>query len=127
MAMLSGAALSAMIAVLAPWIIRTVFGSGFADSASILRVFALMFPLAVFTEVVRMHILVPHLKDRQVTAISLTGALLHMAGTIWLTNRYGAIGAAWSRVGVEVFMASLGAYFIYREGLLQKVWPSASA
>jgi O-antigen/teichoic acid export membrane protein len=124
LAMVSGGALSAMIIGLAPWIINTVFGAGFSGSIDILRVFALMFPLAVFTEVVRMHILVPHLKDKQVTAISLTGALLHIVGTLWLSAQYGAIGAAWSRVGVEVFMATLSTYFIHRAGLLQRVWPS---
>jgi PST family polysaccharide transporter len=94
-----------------------ILGPEFGPSVRMLRILAVMFPFAAFSQVVTGYVLVPLRFDRFVTASSLVGALVTVALTVGLGRAFEGEGVAWARVVGAVSMCVLLVYVVWRERL----------
>lgn len=107
-ALFAGAALAggAGLALAAPLIITTVFGSGFTGSIPLLRTLALLLPLNVLGVALSTQWLLPRGLDRWVTTVLLCASVLNAVLVVVGTELLGLGAAAWAIVAVELFIVA---------------------
>jgi len=104
------------LALLAPLLVKVVFGPSYAEAGSILRIhaWALLF---VFLGVARSRWLIAEDMVRFNMLITVLGALTNIAMNFILIPRFGGLGAAWAVVtsqAVSTYLSSL---------LSKRLWP----
>jgi PST family polysaccharide transporter len=101
---LSGAA----VLIMAPWLVRIVFGPGYESAVAPLRILALLLPLLATSSGVVMQRMLPAARDRVLVAVTLAAGVLNVALATVLVPRLGAVGMAVSVVVTEtVVMVSV--------------------
>jgi PST family polysaccharide transporter len=91
-------------AVFAPTIVQLVFGSRFEGAAPLLRIMALVVPLNVVGVILSTQWLLPHGRDRRVTAVLVIASVLNAGLVIGAAEASGLHAAAWAVVCVELFV-----------------------
>jgi PST family polysaccharide transporter len=105
--MLAGATVAAALAVLlAPEIIRLVFGPEFAPGAELLRIMAPILPISTVTTLAATWLMVRR-KDSSIMRITLIGGALNVALAVALVHVAGAPGMAASVLCAELAAMSL--------------------
>ena len=91
-------------------------GEGFADSASLLRVFAWLPLIVVLSNVFGVQTMLPLGMERSFKRILLLSAALDLALFFPAIQSFGAWGAAWVNVIVELFVVACMAMTLHRAG-----------
>lgn len=89
----------------APVLVRLLLGPGFEPAVAVLRVLALVPPLAAASNVLGIQWMLPLGLDRPFTRIVIGAGLLNLALAIWLAPSFGGRGMAWAVVAAEAFAA----------------------
>jgi O-antigen/teichoic acid export membrane protein len=105
-ALLSVAACAAAVAVLAPALVRLVFGPAFAPAAAPLRIL-LLGSVVVTSYHVDVNALAASGSISHAGLVASAGATVALAAGLLLIPSSGAVGAAWASVGAYVVMAGL--------------------
>ena len=92
------------VTLLAPWLIRLVFGPDYEQAEPVLRVLALVIPLIIVTDALAAQWLIPHGLDRPLSLTILAAACLAIGLALVVVPTYQAIGMAWVSVFVELFI-----------------------
>jgi PST family polysaccharide transporter len=95
-----------LVFLLAPLIIRTVYGPGFGEAAAVMRVMAPIMPISTVT-LVSMTWLMATRMDTRIMQITLAGGILNMALAPVLVHLAGARGMATSVLCAEVAVVTL--------------------
>ena len=104
------------LALLAPLIVKTVFGPSYAEAGSILRIYAWAL-LFVFLGVARSRWLIAEDMVRFNMIVTILGALTNIAMNFMLIPKFGGLGAAWAVVISQMVSA-------YLSNILSKrLWP----
>jgi len=111
-AMGTGGVLLGITAFLAaPVLVRLLLGPGFEPAVAVLRVLALIPPLAAVSNVLGIQWMLPLGLDRPFTRIVIWAGLLNVALAVWLAPSLGERGMAWAVVAAEAFAA--GGMWLY--------------
>ncbi|MEO8294942.1 MAG: flippase [Gemmatimonadota bacterium] len=101
--------------LLAPGIIRFVFGPGYERGIVALQVLIWTIPVAFYRNVPQMALIAAGRQDR-VLRITFASAMLNLALNIFIIPVYGMVGAAAATLGTEVVRTALALFFASREG-----------
>ncbi len=101
--------------LLAPGIIRFVFGPGYDPSTTALQVLIWTVPVAFYRNVPQMALIAAGRQDR-VLRITFVSAMLNLLLNILVIPRYGMVGAALATLGTESFRTLLALAFARAEG-----------
>jgi PST family polysaccharide transporter len=112
-----GVVSGAAIFALAPFIVDVLFGSGFDDAVGVMRVLALLLPLAALAGALSGLWLLPRGFDRVFVRITVLAAIANVVLVLVVGSAAGAIGAAWVLVGIELGVAASLAIAIHRRRL----------
>jgi polysaccharide transporter, PST family len=104
------------LVLLAPWLVRALFGTGYEASTAIFQVHIWAF-LFVSLGVARGKWLVAENMVRFSLITTLLGAATNVALNLWLIPRYGGLGAAWATLAAQAVAAYLSC------ALLPRLWP----
>jgi PST family polysaccharide transporter len=99
-----GAAIALALAVLAPVLTRTLYGPGYAEAVTVLRVEAVIPVLIAVGTVVGIHWALPLGLDREYNRLVLSAGALHVTLCLLVVPRLGATGMAWSSVVAETLV-----------------------
>ena len=102
---LGGVLLGIAAFLAAPVLVRLLLGPGFEPAAAVLRVLALVPPLAAISNVLGIQWMLPLGLDRPFTRIVIGAGLLNVALAVWLAPSLGGMGMAWAVVAAEAFAA----------------------
>ncbi len=114
---LGGALLGLVTFLAAPVLVRILLGPGFQPAVAVLRVLALVAPLAAAGNVLGIQWMLPLGLDRQFVRIVVCAGLLNVGLAVWLAPTLGAVGMAWAVVGAEA-AAAAGMWLFLRVGRL---------
>ena len=103
--------------VLAPLIIRLVYGAQFADAAGVLRVMSLLLPITTMSFAAGPWHTVKR-QDARIMKITLAGGILNVALAPLLVHLAGIDGMAFVRFCAEFAVLALAVTFAIRGGLL---------
>lgn len=92
---------------LAPLLVRLLLGTGYEASVELLRVLALILPMAALSGVMGLQWLVPLGLERWLNTITLSAGLLNLCLALILVPRLGPLGMAWSVVMTETVVVLL--------------------
>lgn len=95
----------------APVLVRLLLGPGFEPAVAVLRVLALIPPLAAVSNVLGIQWMLPLGLDRPFTRIIIGAGLLNVALAVWLAPSLGGMGMAWAVVAAEALVA--GGIWLY--------------
>jgi len=90
----------------APVLVRLLLGPGFEPAVAVLRVLALVPPLAAASNVLGIQWMLPLGLDRPFTRIVIWAGLLNLGLAVWLAPSLGERGMAWAVVAAEAFAAA---------------------
>jgi PST family polysaccharide transporter len=129
----SGAAMGALVFLLAPVLVRMILGIGFEPAVPILRALALLVPLVAFGNVFGIQWMLPMGMDRAFNTIILLAGAVNLSLALLLAPLYRDLGMAWAVVTAETFV-SVSMYLVlrsqklnplsYRSGHERKVTPA---
>jgi PST family polysaccharide transporter len=106
-----------VVEVIAPEIVQVLFGSGFGQAASLLRILAVCIPLEVCGSLLVLLWLVPHTLERRTLPFVFAAGLLNVMLVVGTTRLVGVSGAAWSLVAVETLTVVAWVLLIRRSGV----------
>lgn len=107
--------------LLAPGIIRVVFGPGYEPAVIALQILIWSIPVAFYRNVPQMGLISAGRQDR-VLRITFTSAMLNLLLNILVIPRYGMAGAAAATLATEVIRTGLALGFASREGFALPHW-----
>jgi polysaccharide transporter, PST family len=110
------ACITVSVYTLAPWVIGRFFGPGYAPAIPTLRVFALLPPMIIVSNVLGILTMLPLGMQRQFSRVVLSAALVDLVVFVPAAYFQGAIGAAWANVAVEAFVTMSMAITLHRCG-----------
>jgi O-antigen/teichoic acid export membrane protein len=102
--------LSAVVSLLAPWLVPLVLGARYEEAARIFGVHVWALP-GVCLVSLRSRFLVIEAGTRWIFSISLLTALFNFSANLILIPRHGGLGAAWATVGAWFFSAAVAPWF----------------
>jgi len=109
----SGLALTLLIYLSAPWLIRIIVGPEFAPAVPLLRILALMPALIAFGQAYGTQWMLPLGLDRSFNFVILMAGGIDIALALILAPRYADFGMAWVAVLTEGLIAA-GLYLVLR-------------
>jgi polysaccharide transporter, PST family len=115
-----GVVAAALLALLAPWVIRILLGPRYQPVVSVFRVIVLVLPLIALSNVLGTQWMLPFGMDRSFQRIALGAGVLNVSLALLMAPRFGAIGMAWSVVTAETFVTVAMAFALSRSG--QRFW-----
>ena len=98
--------LAVATALLAPFIVRLLFGPGYEAAAAALRIMCWSLPLTVITFKLSFDLVIRGRERLAATSMALT-LLIGGGLTAWLITRAGLAGAAWGLVGSEMAQVAI--------------------
>lgn len=101
--------------LLAPGLIRFVFGGGYEPSTTALQILIWTVPVAFYRNVPQMALIAAGRQDR-VLRITFISALLNLVLNVLVIPTYGMVGAAAATLGTEIFRTLFALAFARREG-----------
>jgi PST family polysaccharide transporter len=107
-----GLMLSLITFVLAPVIIKTVLGDGFASSVVILRVLSLLPLVQSIVTVLGTQIMLPLGKDKDFTKIVFGSAIINFALVVLFARALGGVGSAVALVSAESYVMFMMFIFV---------------
>jgi polysaccharide transporter, PST family len=107
---------AALMFVLAPVIIRLVYGAQFADATGVLRVMSLLLPITTMSFAAGTWLMVKR-QDARIMKITLAGGILNVALAPLLVHLAGINGMAVSVVCAEFAVLAMAVIFAIRRGL----------
>jgi polysaccharide transporter, PST family len=109
-----GFVLTAILFVMAPWIIRLLAGPSFAPAVPILRLYSILPFILSVTYSVGLQWLLPIGRDAVVTRIILGGGCLNLVLSFVLARHYGAMGMATSVLLSELYVCINLVWVVWR-------------
>ena len=110
--------------MLSPYLIPVIFGRGFDSSIRIMQIFALMFPFAAFSQVVKLCVLFPLRQDKLLAMSTMAGAMFNVLAILLLAAEFGAVGAAAARLLGEIATATILLVILVRQQLFGRILSS---
>lgn len=111
--------------VLAEPIIRVVAGPGYESAVSVLRILAMQLPITALSRSLGVQWMLPNHMDSQFRTIVLAACGANVLLAIWLMPAYGAMGAAWCLLIVEVGILAAMIVCLRHAGKTLKFRPNA--
>lgn len=99
------AVVSALLALLAPFLVTILLGAEFADAVPVLRVLSLLVFLIGCSSVLGLIIMLPFDLKREFNNCVLIGAVVGVGAAVPLSIEAGAFGLAWAAVAAEFAVA----------------------
>jgi PST family polysaccharide transporter len=112
-----GLVMAAALIVVAPLLVRVLFGDRFGPTVTILRTLALLIPAVAVASTLTGPWLLARGLDRVVTRTSIAAGAANVVLSLAVGSVAGIRGAAWVLVGIEVGVAASLAIAIQRRGL----------
>lgn len=94
----------AVLIATAPWVIRILLGPSYKPAVGVLRISALIVPLVAVKDILGMQWMLAFGMDRAFNRISLCAGVLNVFLAVFLSQRFGPQGTAWSVVLVQAFV-----------------------
>jgi PST family polysaccharide transporter len=113
-----GLGLGAVTFILAPWIVRVFLGKGFEPTIAVLRVLALLQPVAALNSMLGIQWMLPLRMDRVFNGIAISAGLLNVALCFLLSNLWAESGPAWAVLLAQSFALLLTLFILCRRGIL---------
>jgi polysaccharide transporter, PST family len=111
----SGACLIGIIVfATAPWAVQALFGPSFSEAAALLRIMAFLPLLIAVSNVLGIQTMLPFGMKRAFSRVLLASALLDLILFLPAAKWFGAAGAAWTNVLVELFVTLAMAWALER-------------
>ena len=105
--------------LLAPELVRLLFGKEFMPSSHILRVMLLALPLIGVSQILGIQCLLPLKMDKIFNSIIFSAAIVNVVMGLVTTPYFGPQGMAWSRVATEAIVTvAMASYLIARRNLV---------
>jgi PST family polysaccharide transporter len=108
---------AALLFLLAPELVRLIYGKQFADAAGVLRVLCALVPITTMAYVAGTWLMVKR-QDARIMRITLAGGILNVALAPLLVHFAGIDGMAVSVVCAEFAVLVMAVTFVIRRGLL---------
>lgn len=99
-----------------PFAIKLIFGPAFAPAADILRVFALLPIIIIFSNIFGVQTMLPLGMESAFSRVLLCAAIFDFAVFIPAAYLFGGIGAAWANIAVELFVSLTMAVLLHLDG-----------
>ena len=99
-----------------PYVIKFVFGQQFLPAADILRVFALLPIIIIFSNIFGVQTMLPLGMESAFSRVLLCAAVFDFAVFIPAAYMFGGIGAAWANIAVELFVSLTMAVLLHIRG-----------
>lgn len=93
-----------LMAILAPWIIALLLGPGYEGAVPILRILAILLPLAAVGNVLGYHWMLPMGLDRPFLTVLISAGVINVILVSIVAGPFGAMGVAVTAVFVEVLI-----------------------
>jgi PST family polysaccharide transporter len=103
---LGGLAMGLGVFLLAPWLVRIVFGSQFAPAVAVLRLLSILPPLVSVAQSIGMQWLLPLGKERVVTRTVMMAGVLHVLLVLLLVPKLAHVGMAAVVICSETFVCA---------------------
>lgn len=115
---LGGVGLGTATFVLAPWIVRAFLGKGFEPAIAVLRVLALLQPVAALNSMLGIQWMLPLRMDRVFNGVAISAGLLNVALAFVLSKFWAESGPAWAVLLAQSFALLLTLFILCRRGVL---------
>lgn len=99
-----------------PFAIKLIFGPAFAPAADILRVFAWLPVIIIFSNIFGVQTMLPLGMESSFSRILMCAAVFDFAVFIPAAYLFGGLGAAWANVAVELFVSLTMAVLLHVDG-----------
>ena len=110
----SGVLMGLGVFLLAPLLVRVLLGEGYEPAVPVLRVLALVLPMATMSTALHIQWILPLRLDRAFNAFVLGAGLLNLLLALVLAPLYYAQGMAWAVVCSEVVVSAGSVYLLLR-------------
>jgi O-antigen/teichoic acid export membrane protein len=108
-------------AALAPVVVPFVMGPKFVESGPLLQLYSLVFPLAAFNQACRNFVFIPMRRDRLVTTIAITNALMSICLILLLLGYSGGVGIIAARIVTELVFVIVTVASMLRDDEMRQV------
>jgi O-antigen/teichoic acid export membrane protein len=114
---LLGAAISHYFA---PQIVSLIFGPGFEQTAELLQVMSVVFPINAAIIVFGAYLFIPQHEERTLAILVITGAAVSIGSLVFIGNTHQAMGAAYARIIGDSITLALLLVFSLKNGILPR-------
>ncbi|MFZ2486568.1 MAG: oligosaccharide flippase family protein [Anaerolineae bacterium] len=111
-----GIALTVITVVAAPWLVKSILGSGFEPAVFVLQIMALQITLTSISRILGILWMLPLGMDRSFNYIVLTACIVNLGLTVLLVPAWQALGMAIAFVLTETFVTGALAWFLQHSG-----------
>ncbi len=105
--------------LLAPWIIRYLFGAQYLEAVTPFRILSFGYFVAGTFRIPIGNTIASQLKIKYNLIVGIVTTVLHVGLDIWLITTYGIVGASIATVSAITFSVFLSAYFLYNKVLVK--------
>lgn len=98
--------LGAGIYVLCPWIVQLLWGENYLDAVPVMRILTVSF-VVLSVRMTSTNILLALKRAGYTMAVSIITGIVNIGLDVWLTMKWGSIGAAWATLIVTVLAAAM--------------------
>ena len=82
----------------APPIVSLIFGPGFEQTAALLQVMSVVFPINAAIIVLGAYLFIPQHQERTLAAVVIAGSAIGIGSLVFMGNSHQAMGAAYARI-----------------------------
>jgi PST family polysaccharide transporter len=97
--------------------VRVLFGIEFEPAAEIVQILAWLPIIIICSNILGIQTMLPLGMDRQFSRVLLLAALIDMVAFLPASYQWGAVGAAWTNIAIELFVTLILAIGLHRAGL----------
>lgn len=105
-----------LVAILAPWIVRLLLGTGYEPAVPLMRILALLLPMIALSNALGIQWMLALGMDRPFNIVILTAGLLNLGLALVLVPRLAHVGMAYVVLLVEVFVAGSMLLYLWYSG-----------
>ncbi|WP_245393686.1 oligosaccharide flippase family protein [Allomeiothermus silvanus] len=105
-----------LVAILAPWIVKLLLGTGYEPAAPLMRILALLLPMIALSNALGIQWMLALGLDRPFNVVILMAGLLNLGLALVLVPRLAHVGMAYVVVLVEVFVTGGILFYLWRSG-----------
>jgi O-antigen/teichoic acid export membrane protein len=102
-------------------IVALIFGAGFEETAELLKVLSVIFPVNAAIIVFGAYLFIPQHKERTLAVMVIAGAAVGIGSLVVMGNTYQAMGAAYARIIGDSITLALLLAFSLKNGMLTRL------
>ncbi len=102
-------------------IVSLIFGHGFEQTAELLQVLSVVFPINAAIIVMGAYLFIPQHQERTLAAVVIAGSAVAIGALVLMGNTHQAMGAAYARIIGDATTLALLLAFAWKNGILQRL------